>query len=95
MEDKKWYWDSLNLLYNYQNKNYTTWGNYSNFIIVKRKTYIKLIHKKLHTDNGSAYIIKIIEYDNYYDLELVGSIEMLTNIIKQCLRHIKLKELGI
>jgi hypothetical protein len=45
-------------------------------------------------------MIKIIEHpfgtnEFYYDMELVGSIETLTNIIKEVLRDIKLKELGI
>ena len=75
-------------------------SNYNNFIIVKRNNHIKLIHKKLQTDSGNYYMIKIIEHPFgtdgfYYDMELVGSIETLTNIIKEVLRDIKLKELGI
>ena len=56
MEDKKWYWDNLNLLYTNQNSNHTTWGNYNDFIIVIRKNYIKLIHRKLYTE-----LIQIIQ----------------------------------
>ncbi len=93
MENKNWYWDNLNILYNDQNINIS---NYNNFIILKRKNHIKLIHKKLQTDSGNYYMIKIIEYNEfYYDMELVGSIEILTNIIKEVLRDIKLKQLGI
>lgn len=97
MENKKWYWDNLYILYKDQNINIS---NYNNFIIVKRNNHIKLIHKKLQTDSGNYYMIKIIEHPFgtdgfYYDMELVGSIETLTNIIKEVLRDIKLKELGI
>jgi len=95
MEDKKWYWENLKIIYNYQNNNQTDFDNNYNYIIVKRKNYIKLLFKDLKTDNGLAYVFRIIDYINYYDLELCGNIEVITNIIKQTLRHIKLKELGI
>lgn len=97
MENKKWYWDNLYILYKDQNINIS---NYNNFIIVKRNNHIKLIHKKLQNDSGNYYMIKIIEHpfsDNefYYDMELVGSVEIITNIIKESIRDIKIKQLGI
>ena len=58
MEDKKWYWDNLNLLYTNQNPNHTTWGNYNDFIIVIRKNYIKLIHRKLYTEAETSSSIR-------------------------------------
>ena len=75
-------------------------SNYNNFIIVKRNNHIKLIHKKLQNDSGNYYMIKIIEHpfrtnEFYYDMELVGSVEIITNIIKESIRDIKIKQLGI
>ena len=106
MEDKKWYWDNLNLLYTNQNLNHTTWGNYNDFIIVIRKNYIKLIHRKLYTEaetsssirkfaTGSAYTLKVMDNKGDYYMEICGNIEILTNIIREVIRNIKLKELGI
>ena len=97
MENKKWYWDNLYILYKDQNINVS---NYNNFIIVKRNNHIKLIHKKLQNDSGNYYMIKIIEHlfrtnEFYYDMELVGSVEIITNIIKESIRDIKIKQLGI
>ena len=105
MEDKKWYWDNLNLLYTHQNIN-NNWSNHSDFIIVMRKNYIKLIHSKLYTEAetsssirkfapGSAYTLKIMNNNGDYDMEICGNIEILTNIIRELIRDIKIKQLGI
>jgi hypothetical protein len=100
MEDKKWYWDNLNLLHINQNT------NHNEIIIVMRKNYIKLIHSKLYTEvetsssirkfaPGSAYTLKIMNNNGDYDMEVCGNIEILTNIIKELIRDIKIKQLGI
>ena len=93
MEDKKWYWDSLSMIHREQT-NYSSWID--EFIIVKRRNYYKLIHNKLHTDYDQTYYnIKVSEYSSEYDLELCGDVQIITNIIKQKIREIKLKKLGI
>jgi hypothetical protein len=95
MEDKKWYWESLSLIHK-QQTTYMSW--FDEFIIVRRSDYIKLIHKKLHTKDLTYYNIKVIEDSsefNYYHLELCGDIQIITNIIKEKIRDIKLNQLGI
>jgi hypothetical protein len=100
MENKKWYWDNLYLLHTNQNT------NHNEIIIVMRKNYIKLIHSKLYTEAetsssirifapGSAYTLKIMNNNGDYDMEVCGNIEILTNIIKELIRDIKIKQLGI
>jgi hypothetical protein len=97
MEDKKWYWESLSMIHKQQTA-YMSW--FDEFIVVKRRDYIKLIHKKLHTKDLTYYNIKVIEHPfeinkSYYDLELCGDIQIITNIIKEKIRDIKLNQLGI
>ena len=93
MEDKKWYWDSLDIIHKQQTEN-LSWFN--DFIVVRRSDYIKLIHKKLHTKEYTYYNIKVIEntFENYY-LEVCGDIQIITNIIKEKIRDIKLNQLGL
>jgi len=95
MQDKKWYWESLSIIHK-QQTSYMSW--FDEFIVVKRRDYIKLIHKKLHTKDLTYYNIKVIEDSsefNYYHLELCGDIQIITNIIKEKIRDIKLNQLGI
>ncbi len=95
MQDKKWYWESLNIIHK-QQTSYLSW--FDEFIVVKRRDYIKLIHKKLHTKDLTYYNIKVIEDSsefNYYHLEVCGDIQIITNIIKEKIRDIKLNQLGI
>lgn len=95
MKDKKWYWESLNIIHK-QQTSYLSW--FDEFIVVKRRDYIKLIHKKLHTKDLTYYNIKVIEDSsefNYYHLEVCGDIQIITNIIKEKIRDIKLNQLGI
>jgi hypothetical protein len=95
MENKKWYWDSLGIIHKKQTEN-LSWFN--DFIVVRRKDYIKLIHKKLQTKDLAYYSIKAIEDSiefKYYHLEVCGDIQIITNIIKEKIRDIKLSQLGI
>jgi hypothetical protein len=95
MQDKKWYWESLSIIHK-QQTSYMSW--FDEFIVVKRRDYIKLIHKKLHTKDLTYYNIKVIEDSsefNYYHLEVCGDIQIITNIIKEKIRDIKLNQLGI
>ena len=95
MENKKWYWESLSMIHKQQTE-YMSW--FDEFIVVKRRDYIKLIHKKLHTKDLTYYNIKVIEDSsefNYYHLEVCGDIQIITNIIKEKIRDIKLNQLGI
>jgi len=95
MENKKWYWESLSMIHKQQTE-YMSW--FDEFIVVKRRDYIKLIHKKLHTKDLTYYNIKVIEDSsefNYYHLEVCGDIQIITNIIKQKIRDIKLTKIGI
>ena len=97
MEDKKWYWESLNMIYKEQIEK-SQWID--EFKIFKKNDYIKLVHKKLYTTELTYYNIKVIEHPfeinkSYYDLELCGNIEIITNLIKEKIRDIKLSKIGI
>ena len=103
MEDKKWYWESLSMIHKQQTE-YMSW--FDEFIVVKRRDYIKLIHSKLYTEAetsssirifapGSAYTLKIMNNNGDYDMEICGDIQIITNIIKELIRDIKLTKIGI
>lgn len=97
MEDKKWYWESLNMICKEQIEK-SLWTD--EFRTFKRSNSIKLVHKKLQTKDAAFYNIKVSEHpfsinNEYYDLELCGNIEIITNLIKEKIRDIKLSKIGI